>query len=203
MKGQVPLYVLRHGETEWNREGRIQGARDSALTARGRAQAAAMGRALSAELARNPGPTSFVRSPLGRARETSLIVGQVLGVDPSCWRDDERLAEFCYGDWEGLTWPEIEARRPGAYADWRADPEVFTAPAGEAHLALHRRSARALSDITRSAMSTVIVCHGVSGAVLRGIYLGLDARAGLALGKPQDAFFRLCGGSEVSIGAAV
>ena len=198
---QAPLYVLRHGETEWNREGRIQGARDSALTERGRTQAAAMGPALATELECSPGPTIFLRSPLGRTRETSVIVGRSLGLDPSSWRDDRRLAEFCYGDWEGLTWPEIEAERPRAYAGWRADPEAFMAPAGESHLDLQWRSASVLSDIARSAIRTVIVGHGVSGAVLRGLYLGLDARAGLALKKPQDAFFRLQDGGEVAIGA--
>ena len=201
MRRDAPVYVLRHGETEWNREGRIQGACDSALTERGRAQAAAMGRALAAELALDPASTNFLRSPLGRTRETSLIVGRSLGLDPLCWQDDLRLAEFCYGDWEGLTWPEIEAVQPHAYAAWRADPEAFAAPAGESHLDLHRRSASALYDIARSATRTVIVGHGVSGAVLRSIYLGLDARAGLALEKPQDAFFRLQGGREVVIGA--
>lgn len=200
MRGPAPVYVLRHGETEWNRVVRIQGTCDSALTERGRAQAAAMGRALAAELALDPGPTVFLRSPLGRTRETSLIVGRGLGLDPSSWRDDWRLAEFCYGEWEGLTWSAIEAVRPRAYAEWRADPEAFTAPAGESHLDLHQRSASALCDIARSAMRTVIVGHGVSGAVLRGIYLGLDARAGLALKKPQDAFFRLEDGREVTIG---
>lgn len=201
MRGHAPVYVLRHGETEWNRAGRIQGARDSALTERGRAQAAVMGRALAAELALGSGPTNFLRSPLGRARETSLIVGRSLGLDLSCWRDDWRLVEFCYGDWEGLTWPEIEAVRPRAYAEWRADPDAFIAPAGESHLDLNRRCASALCDIVRSATRTVIIGHGVSGAVLRGLYLGLDARAGLALRKPQDAFFRLQGGREVAIGA--
>lgn len=201
MNGEAPLYVLRHGETEWNREGRIQGARDSALTGRGRVQAAAMGRALAAELERNPRPTIFLRSPLGRTRETSLIVGRSIGLDPSCWRDDGRLVEFCYGAWEGLTWPEIEAVRPRAYADWRADPEAFVAPSGESHRDLQRRSASVLSDIARSGTRTVIVGHGVSGAVLRGLYLGLDARKGIALKKPQDAFFRLEGGVEVAIGA--
>lgn len=201
MRAHAPIYVLRHGETEWNRAGRIQGARDSRLTERGRAQAVAMGRALAAELALRPGPTDFLRSPLGRTQETSLIVGRSLDLDPSSWRDDWRLAEFRYGDWEGLTWPEIEAVRPRAYAEWRADPETFVAPAGESHRDLHRRSVSALSDIVESGRRTVIVGHGVSGAVLRGIHLGLDARAGLALKKPQDAFFRLEDGCEVAISA--
>src|SRR5262249_47926699 len=72
----VPLYVLRHGETAWNIERRMQGAKDSALTERGRQQAEAMGRTLKRELAQEPGPTIFLRSPLGRARETSEIIGR-------------------------------------------------------------------------------------------------------------------------------
>lgn len=75
------------------------------------------------------------------------------------------------------------------------------APSGESYLDLQRRSASALSDIARSGMRTVIVGHGVSGAVLRGLYLGLDARAGIALKKPQDAFFLLGRGTEVAIAA--
>ena len=66
----APLYMLRHGETAWNTERRMQGTKDSALTDRGRAQALAMGRTLRAELAQTPGPTLFLRSPLGRARGT-------------------------------------------------------------------------------------------------------------------------------------
>src|SRR3954463_8140677 len=77
----APLYMLRHGETAWNTERRMQGTKNSALTERGRAQALAMGRALKLELARDPGPTVFLRSPLGRTRETSEIVGRELGID--------------------------------------------------------------------------------------------------------------------------
>jgi probable phosphoglycerate mutase len=119
----APLYLLRHGETAWNLERRMQGGKDSSLTARGREQAAAMGRALAAELAREPGPTIFLRSPLGRTRETALLVGYALGLDPAEWRDDPRLAELGYGAWEGSTWAEIEVSQPDALANWRADPE--------------------------------------------------------------------------------
>jgi broad specificity phosphatase PhoE len=199
MKLDCPLYVLRHGETAWNLERRMQGTQDSDLTARGRAQAAAMGRALRAELARKPGPTIFLRSPLGRARETSLIVGRELGIEPDDWRDDQRLAELSYGDWEGFSWKEIEVHRPNALADWRADPRGFCPPGGETHFELRRRSAAVLADIAASRKRTVIVGHGVSGAVLRGINLGLDAKAMFVLEKPQDAFFRLTAGLEERI----
>lgn len=187
----APLYVLRHGETAWNLERRMQGSLDSELTERGRAQAVAMGRTLARELAREQRPTVFLRSPLGRTRETSLIVGREIGLDPGAWRDDPRLAELGYGSWEGSTWTEIEAHTPNALADWRADPETYCPPGGETHAALRLRAAAMLADIVASKVRTVIVGHGVSGAVLRGLNLGLDARAMFVLEKPQDAFFRL------------
>ena len=203
MKLTSPLYLLRHGETAWNLERRMQGSKDSSLTARGRAQAAAMGRALAAELAREPGPTVFLRSPLGRTRETASIVGRELGLDPSQWRDDPRLAELRYGAWEGSTWAEIEAHTPEAMATWRADPEGYCPPGGETHDELRRRSAEALADIIAAGTRTVVVSHGVSGAVMRGLNLGLDARAMFVLEKPQDAFFRLLDGREERLLAAL
>jgi len=195
----APLYVLRHGETAWNTERRMQGTKDSPLTERGRAQALAMGRALKAELLREPVPTVFLRSPLGRARETALIVGRELGLDPADWRDDPRLGELRYGEWEGFTWKEIEAHHPDALATWRSDPHGFCPPGGETHFELRRRTAAALTDIIAANTRTVVVSHGVSGAVLRGINLGLDAKAMFVLEKPQDAFFRLTHGAEERI----
>ncbi len=182
-------------------ERRIQGTRDSSLTPRGRAQAAALGLALKAELARADGATVFLRSPLGRAWETSLIVGRELGLAPAEWREDGRLAEAGYGAWEGLTWPDVERDRPNAYAEWRADPERFLPPEGESHESLVNRCSAVLSEIARSAAWTVVVGHGITGAVLRGLNLGLDARATIALEKPQSAFFRLTTGNERRIEA--
>ena len=199
MKLTAPLYMLRHGETAWNTERRMQGTRNSDLTERGRAQAIAMGRALAKELALEERPTIFLRSPLGRTRETSLIVGRELGLDPAQWRDDTRLAELSYGNWEGSSWTEIESHTPGALNDWRADPESYCPPGGESHFALRRRQAEALADIIASNTRTVVIGHGVSGAVLRGLNLGLDARAMFVLEKPQDAFFRLSHRAEEKI----
>lgn len=199
MKLTAPLYMLRHGETVWNTERRMQGTRNSDLTERGRAQALAMGRTLRAELAREPGPTVFLRSPLGRARETSEIVGRELGLAPTDWRDDIRLAELAYGEWEGFSWKEIEVTHPTALADWRADPHGYCPPGGETHHALRERSLAMLVEIAATNTRTVVVSHGVSGAVVRGLNLGLDARAMFVLEKPQDAFFRLLAGSEERI----
>jgi broad specificity phosphatase PhoE len=160
-----------------------------------------MGRALKAELVREPGPTAFLRSPLGRVRETSEIVGRELGLDPVQWRDDSRLVELGYGEWEGSSWKEIEVTHPTALADWRADPHGFSPPGGETHLELRRRSAAVLADIVASQTRTVVVGHGVSGAVVRGLNLGLDAQAMFVLEKPQDAFFCLLAGREERIEA--
>jgi broad specificity phosphatase PhoE len=195
----APLYMLRHGETEWNTERRMQGSLNSDLTERGRAQALAMGRALKVELAREDRPTIFLRSPLGRTRETSLIVGRELGLDAAAWRDDRRLVELSYGQWEGSSWTEIEAHTPNALAIWKADPETYCPPGGESHADLRGRAASLLADIVASNTRTVVIGHGVSSAVLRGIHLGLDARAMFVLEKPQDAFFRLLAGAEEKI----
>ncbi len=199
MRLTAPLYMLRHGETAWNTERRMQGTRNSDLTERGRSQVLAMGRTLRAELAREPGPTIFLRSPLGRARETSEIVGRELGLVSADWRDDSRLAELAYGEWEGFSWKEIEVTHPTALADWRADPHGYCPPGGETHYALRQRSLAVLTEIAASGIRTVVVGHGVSGAVVRGLNLGLDARAMFVLEKPQDAFFRLLAGSEERI----
>lgn len=199
MKLTAPLYMLRHGETVWNTERRMQGSKNSDLTPRGRVQALAMGRALKAELDRQPGPTIFLRSPLGRTRETSEIVGRELGIASSAWREDMRLAELSYGKWEGFSWAEIEIDHPTAMADWRADPHGYCPPGGETHIDLRRRCEAVLTEIATSGLRTVVVSHGVSGAVVRGLNLGLDARAMFVMEKPQDAFFRLLAGQEERI----
>jgi probable phosphoglycerate mutase len=191
--------MLRHGETAWNTERRMQGSKNSDLTARGRVQALAMGRTLKAELEREPGPTIFMRSPLGRTRETSEIIGRELGIPSGEWCEDIRLAELSYGSWEGFSWAEIEIDHPTALADWRADPHGYCPPGGETHVALRRRCEAVLTAIAASRTRTVVVSHGVSGAVVRGLNLGLDARAMFVLEKPQDAFFRLMAGSEERI----
>lgn len=199
MKLTAPLYMLRHGETAWNTERRMQGSKNSDLTPRGCVQALAMGRTLKAELEREPGPTIFLRSPLGRTRETSEIVGRELGIASGEWREDIRLAELSYGTWEGFSWAEIEIDHPTALADWRADPHGYCPPGGETHIDLRRRCEAVLTEIATSGVRTVVVSHGVSGAVVRGLNLGLDARAMFVLEKPQDAFFRLMAGSEERI----
>jgi len=94
--------MLRHGETAWNTERRMQGTKDSALTERGRLQAIAMAPHAELELAREPGPTVFLRSPLGRVRET--VGDHRPRARPRCRPMARRsaAAELSYGQWEGF-----------------------------------------------------------------------------------------------------
>ena len=183
--------MLRHGETAWNTERRMQGPKNSDLTERGRAPGARHG----------PDPQSRARPrarpddlPAQPARPHARDVGDHRPRTRHRhreWREDLRLAELSYGDWEGFSWAEIEIDHPTALADWRADPHGYCPPGGETHIDLRRRCAAVLTEIATSASRTVVVSHGVSGAVVRGLNLGLDARAMFVLEKPQDAFFRL------------
>jgi broad specificity phosphatase PhoE len=111
------IFLVRHGETEWNRMHRYQGWGDSPLTARGVAQAEAIGRRLCT--LREAGAAEIVASPIGRARRTAEIIrGQItadgLGRAASL-RFDERLREISIGAWDGLDRDEIAALAPGIF----------------------------------------------------------------------------------------
>lgn len=119
------LHLVRHGETEWNRAGRMQGHGDSPLTDQGHAQA----RALAARLVRLPHPPEVVvSSDLLRARVTASYAAQALGLE--CGTLPE-LRERNLGVFEGLTLPEIEARHPEDYAAWRGRHGDHAIPGGE------------------------------------------------------------------------
>jgi broad specificity phosphatase PhoE len=100
------LYFVRHGETDWNAERRLQGRRDVPLNALGRKQAARCGELLRELLVvggATPRQFAFTSSPLSRARETMAILRTALGVAPEDYAIDARLAELSFGRWEGLT----------------------------------------------------------------------------------------------------
>src|SRR5258707_12774205 len=106
---------IRHGETDWNAEGRLQGQRDIPLNRLGQEQAAAAGRRAAGGLARQgltPSKAVFVSSPLGRTQDTMQRARIAMGLDGNGFELDERLKEFSFGEWEGLTWPEVKLRDP-------------------------------------------------------------------------------------------
>ena len=99
------LLLVRHGETDWNAAGRIQGCTDTPLNARGRAQAAA----LAEKLRSSERAEALYTSPLRRAAETAEIIGSALGLRPE---PVEALREISFGVWEGCSWAEIQRRWP-------------------------------------------------------------------------------------------
>jgi probable phosphoglycerate mutase len=181
------ILLVRHGETEWNLERRVQGRFDSPLTERGIAQAHAIGRLVQ----KLPGAASalIVASPLGRARRTAEIIREHLAVGPELVIDD-RLREISAGSWDGLTFRDIELRSPGIFdGDGRWEWN-FRAPGGETYDAFVERVGEWLDEWV-DARFIVAVTHGVVSRVLRGLYSGLPREAALVLPVPQDKVFRL------------
>jgi len=182
------LYVLRHGETDWNLERRIQGQTDTPLNATGRRQARAMGARLESLLG-EARDFRFVTSPLKRAVETMEAICGTCRVRPREIVREERLVELHFGVWEGCTWPELNAAGidpevdPHAYHDWRPD-------GGESYADAAARVASWLDELDRPA---VVVAHGALSRVLRGVALRLDKAEIVLAPVPQDRFFRLNG----------
>jgi probable phosphoglycerate mutase len=173
------IYYLRHGETEWNALGRLQGTRDIPLNARGRGQAVQAGGIL-ADLLRRDGRDKadlpYVSSPLGRARETMELARGKLELPVTGYALDDRLREIGYGVWEGLTLAESEAKDPEIYARRLAD-KWTVGPAGAETYADVQVRVRAWYDELRT--DTVAVAHGGTCRALM-VSLGLETPASAA-----------------------
>lgn len=191
-----PVYLLRHGETVFNAEGRYQGQADSPLTAQGRRQAEAVGALLAARL--TEGPLRLVASPLPRALATAEIVARACadrpGGTPVVERDG-RLMEVAMGAWDGLTRAEITARWPDARKGLPRRAWVFHGPGGERAEAVLARLSAATADLDDR--PTILVSHAMTGRLIRGLHAGLSMAEALALDAPQDAAFLLHPGGGI------
>lgn len=156
------IYFVRHGETDWNREGRLQGRTDIDLNARGRAQAATVGKVLRGILDSEMGQAAsrelpFHVSPLRRTRQTlELLLAQFDTPEPPV-AIEPRLAEIGFGHWEGQTWPEIRARNPITARDRDRDMWNFAPPGGESYADVAVRLQDWLSD---ASPPCCVVAHG-------------------------------------------
>jgi probable phosphoglycerate mutase len=187
-----PLIFIRHGETDWNAEGRLQGQRDIPLNDKGRRQARRNGVAL-ADVFADAVSFDFVASPLGRARETMEIVRASLGLDPTSYRLDDRLKEISYGAWEGFTGEELAIHDPAGVAARDAGKWEFMPPGGESYRRVSDRVALWLAAVDRP---TLVVAHGGVGRVLRARLLGVDPFESLSGIFPQDSVFHWRDGLE-------
>ena len=192
------MFLVLHGQTEWNRVRRMQGQRDSALTEEGRRQARSVGDLLKARL---DAPPRIIASPLGRAQATAQIVAACLDVPADAIETDERLKELGFGAWEGLTREEI-AEGWGVRSDDRMHNEwVFQAPDGETYEALAARLGEWLAAQTEPE-GLIAVSHGVASRVLRGLYAGLSKADALALEVSRDTAYRLRRGQITELKAS-
>lgn len=168
------LIFVRHGETSFNAENRLQGQRDIPLDARGRDQASAIGRtlrdALGAEIDRLEAAQAFVASPLERARETMELVRAAMDLPPERYRVDPALMELTFGDWEGLTWREVNALYPEGIKARRADKWSFVPPGGESYAMLTERVGAWLASLGAAAF---VVSHGGVARALMTLLAGV------------------------------
>ena len=172
------IYYLRHGETDWNVAGRLQGRRDIPLNARGRAQGVHCGeilRDLFAREKRDPNSLDYLSSPLQRACETMELARTALGLSAQEYRREPRLAEIAFGEWEGFTIAQLHERDPARIAQREHDKWHFVPPGGESYEMMSARMREWYKSLERDA---VVTSHG-------GTARGLIAHLGIA--KPAAA----------------
>ena len=177
------LYILRHGETVWNFENRMQGALNSPLTAKGEAQAANQGRILRAL---DLGGFSMISSPQGRAVQTA---GIALGHIAQDIVTDKRLREIGVGDWSGLCRDDL----PMGDGPDALIAQYEAAPNGEGMAAVAARVAEFLADLKCPA---VLVTHGITGRILRQIIAGDAAISASSIHGGQGCVYHLKDGVQ-------
>ncbi|ENY6496103.1 histidine phosphatase family protein [Vibrio parahaemolyticus] len=177
------IFVLRHGETEFNADKKLQGHCNSSLTSKGSDQARRVGTTLKQYVENRP--FRVYSSTLGRALQTSQIVCEELNYSYENLNKEPRLKEFSLGEWEQRTIHSLEQEIPNLLAqnDW-----YLQAPNCETYESVRERLSSWLSDVTHDE-DIVVVSHGLTGIVLRGLLLGMDYTQVWQQDLPQDAFF--------------
>lgn len=154
------IFYIRHGETAWNAEGRLQGTQDIPLNALGRTQAVQAGNILAGLLARgrrDKHELAYVASPLTRARSTMDFVREALDLPAGDYALDDRLREIGYGQWEGSTLAEMQAKDPEFYAKRLTQKWTMSSPGGETYAAVQVRMRDWYDSLSAD---TVAVAHG-------------------------------------------
>jgi probable phosphoglycerate mutase len=172
------VFYVRHGETDWNVAGRLQGHRDIPLNQKGRQQAAHCGavlRDLFLRESRDPADIAYMSSPLGRTTETMELLRPVLGLAAGGYVRDPQLIEIAFGDWEGSTIALLHQTDPVRISQREHDKWHFQPPGGESYEMCAARM-RAWYDKLNG--DVVVTSHG-------GTCRGLMACLGVA--KPAVA----------------
>jgi broad specificity phosphatase PhoE len=178
----ITLYVVRHGETDWNKEGRLQGQRDILLNLTGEEGARQSGRrllALRPDVAQLP----FKVSPLLRARQTANLMREAIGLPAKDYTLEPDLRELTFGEWEGLTWREIMAQTPHKALSRSRDKWNYIPPNGENYQMLLDRVKGVIASVQTD---TVIVAHGGVSRVLLAWLCGMEKKKAALTSIFQD-----------------
>lgn len=184
------IYVIRHGQTDWNAERRLQGQKDIDLNAIGRAQARQNGELLAELLGPEAAAFDFVASPLARTRETMEIIREAMDLPSLEYRTDERLVEVSFGAWEGFTLKELKTAQLERVLERNLAKWDFIPPGddAESYEILSWRVASWLKSVDRQ---TVCVTHG---GVIRSLFrqiADISKEEAAEAEIPQDRILRI------------
>ncbi len=186
MPNYPDLFILRHGQTDWNLAGRFQGRMNSDLTELGKEQAARQNE-IAAALSCKP-KQAFV-SPQPRALQTAKIALDGI-ITPA---KDDRLQEIAFGDWEGQTRAELEDKIASPF---ESNLWFYDSPNGENYAMICERVKSFMDDLTAPAF---VVTHGVTSLIMRGLWLGLSQAELSKLPRQQGCIYHLSGGVETCL----
>lgn len=185
-----PLIFIRHGQTDWNKEGRLQGGQDIPINDTGVWQATRNGRRLKGVFEDEEfqlDDFTFVSSPLGRCLRTMGLVRQGVDLAPDTgFQTDDRLREITFGDWEGNTFADLKAKNADAVEAREADKWAYVPPGGESYEMLSARMRPWLESLDRP---TIAVSHGGVSRAVRGLLFGLEPDETPRLDCPQDKIY--------------
>lgn len=194
------MLLVRHGQSTWNQEHRIQGQLDPPLSDDGRNQAVSLGRRLAGRQF-----AGFYASDLKRAHETAALIGKSVGLEPTPMVE---LREIYLGAWEGLRADELAIRFPEAWAGWTEEPNWDLVPGGEGSRAFEARVEGAMDSIFhRHQQGDVLVVthggviqialHNVVGRPARGIFVFRIQNASLSVIEKRDGRLLISGVNDI------
>lgn len=186
------IYLVRHGETVWNRQGRLQGHGDSPLTPKGIEQVLTVSQILRREIG-DVRPVRVESSPLGRAKQTALMLCQELGIDRSQIQIVPLLTEYDCGAWDGLTSDEIDKLHPGERQAREADKWNHVVPGGESYALVHERAKQWINSAPNESV-TIAVTHQMISRMIQGAYLDLSPTEAIRRPHAHDRVYRLHSG---------
>ncbi|MBR0556712.1 histidine phosphatase family protein [Ciceribacter sp. L1K23] len=184
------IYMIRHGQTDWNAEGRFQGQHDIPLNDTGRGQATGNGEMLASLIGDAAADYDFVASPLSRTRETMELLRSAMGLRPLAYRTDGRLKEISFGDWEGHTFHELALEFPDKIAARAAGKWDFIPPGtdAESYEILSWRVGAWLGEVSQP---TICVAHGGVMRTVMKLVDGRPADDACEMNIPQDRILKI------------